>query len=220
LPENLVLSLKEQLARAKVLHDRDLGAGFGAVWLPDALAVKYPNAPRSWDWQWVFPSTGRSADPRQGIERRHHLHEASIQKGVAGAARRAQIVKPCSPHVLRHSFATYLLRVIARRACIRWRHPEARHATSLHPPQPQFMRRGGRPVARRYADRIAPSRFRSIEPRPRSFTMISRITAVATLFAVLGAASLAIATETTPPQPTDQALPVVQLERVMVTGKR
>lgn len=95
LPENLVLPLKEQLARAKALHARDLSAGFGAVWLPDALAVKYPNAPRTWGWQWVFPSAGRSVDPRQGIERRHHLHEASIQKAVAGAARRAQIVKPC-----------------------------------------------------------------------------------------------------------------------------
>jgi len=109
LPENLILPLKEQLARAKVLHQRDLDAGFGAVWLPDALAVKYPKAPRSWGWQRVFSRPTRSVDPWEDLERRHHLHEASIQKAVSGAAKRAQIIKPCSPPraqaFLRHAHA-------------------------------------------------------------------------------------------------------------------
>lgn len=109
LPENLMLPLQKQMAHAKALHDADLRAGFGDVWLPDALAVKYPQAARAWGWQWLFPGAARSTDPRTGEVRRHHLHEQSIQRMVALAAKRSGVDKPCSPHVLRHSFATHLL---------------------------------------------------------------------------------------------------------------
>ena len=109
LPEATVQPLQEHLGRVRALHRRDLGEGFGDVFMPHALARKYPRAGRQWAWQFVFPSNNRSQDPRSGAVRRHHVYPDTLGRAVKQASVAAGIVKPVTCHTLRHSFATHLL---------------------------------------------------------------------------------------------------------------
>ena len=101
--------LKAHLLRIKKLHEADLDAGYGDVYLPEALARKYRNASKEYRWQHVFPAKNLSKDPKSDAFRRHHVLESGLQKAIKTAAVRAGITKRVSTHTFRHSFATHLL---------------------------------------------------------------------------------------------------------------
>lgn len=99
LPTSVIPALQLHLAKAKAQHTEDLANGFGEVELPGALGRKYPRAAFEWPWQYVFPATDFSEDPRSGHVRRHHVYESSLQKAVKQAGKTAGIAKHVTPYL-------------------------------------------------------------------------------------------------------------------------
>ena len=110
LAKELIPALKIQIKHATSRYEQDINhPDYAGVWLPFALARKYPSAPTKLGWHYLFPSTRLTLDPESNKLRRHHINETVLRKSVKDAAKEADIEKNVTCHTLRHSFATHLL---------------------------------------------------------------------------------------------------------------
>lgn len=110
LAKELLTPLKKQIAYAHLYYQQDmLNKDYAGVYLPYALALKFPNAPKEFNWHYLFPSPQLSIDPTIQQYRRHHIHETSLQKAVRSTSKKLDFHKQVTCHTLRHSFATHLL---------------------------------------------------------------------------------------------------------------
>jgi len=109
LPESIKPALKIHLERVKLIHENDLSKGYGEAYLHNALGRKYSKASKEWGWQYVFPSSKLSQDPRKNVIHRHHMDPSTLDRAIKRAVKLAGITKHITSHTFRHSFATHLL---------------------------------------------------------------------------------------------------------------
>jgi len=109
LPLKLKDELQVQVKRVEDIHRKDINDGFGIVYLPYAYEKKYPKAKFETKWQYLFPMTQLSKDPRTKEKRRHHIHPQTLGRNIKVAAQKANLNKRVTSHIFRHSYATHLL---------------------------------------------------------------------------------------------------------------
>ena len=107
MPRSLMDDLLHQVSEAKRLHEHDTRQKTCRVELPYQYAKKNPAAASSLGWYWLFPSHKLSRHPDEGWLGRFHINHSNFGRTLGAVAVKEGIVKPCSPHKLRHAFATH-----------------------------------------------------------------------------------------------------------------
>jgi len=109
LPMKLKERISVQIEAVSTLHAKDLREGYGIVYLPYALEKKAPKSKFETKWQYLFPMTKVSKDPRSEVVRRHHIHPKTFGRNIKLASQKTTIHKRVTSHIFRHSYATHLL---------------------------------------------------------------------------------------------------------------
>jgi integron integrase len=108
LPEQMVVPLRKLIEARRAVHEQDMIMGEASVWLPHALARKYPAAHSQFKWQFIFASTKFSKDPKTGKRHRHHLHSDTFPEHLKKAVKEAGIEKHVTSHTFRQACSYYI----------------------------------------------------------------------------------------------------------------